>query len=65
MVRLIGNCNEAHPRAVDEENAVSIIVVLKGIELIPVLKLEPFLFAMEARSATSGIYEDMPTARQT
>ena len=39
---------------------MSSIVVLEGIELIPVLKLEPFLFAAEARSAPSGVYEDMP-----
>ena len=36
------------------------IVVLEGIELIPVLKLEPFRFGVEDRSAPSGIYEDMP-----
>jgi len=41
---------------------VSSIVVLADIELIPVLKLEPFLFAADGRSAPSGIYEDMPEA---
>jgi len=39
---------------------VSSIVVLEDIELIPVLKLEPFRFAAGDRSAPSGIYEDMP-----
>jgi hypothetical protein len=41
-------------------NGVSSIVVLEDIELIPVLKLEPFRFAAGDRSAPSGIYEDMP-----
>ena len=36
------------------------IVVVADIELIPVLKCEPFLFAAEARSAPSGIFADMP-----
>jgi hypothetical protein len=39
---------------------VSSIVVLDDIELIPVLKFEPFQFAAEDRSSPSGIYEDMP-----
>jgi hypothetical protein len=33
---------------------------LKNVELISVVKLEPFLFTAEARSPPSGIYEDMP-----
>jgi hypothetical protein len=36
------------------------IIVLENFELIPVLKLEPFRFAAEDRSAPSGIYEDVP-----
>ena len=36
------------------------IVVLEGIELIPVVNLEPFRFAAGDRLAPSGIYEDMP-----
>jgi hypothetical protein len=36
------------------------IVVLADIELIPVLKFEPYLFAAEGRSSPSGIYADMP-----
>ena len=39
---------------------MSSIVVLEDIELIPVLKFEPFRFATEGRSSPSGIYEDMP-----
>jgi hypothetical protein len=39
---------------------VSSIVTLDDIELIPVLKFEPFQFAAEGRSSPSGIYEDMP-----
>jgi hypothetical protein len=39
---------------------VSSIVVLQDIELIPVLKFEPFRFAAECRSSPSGFYEDMP-----
>jgi hypothetical protein len=38
---------------------VSSIVVLEDIELIPVLKFEPFRFAAEGRSSPSGFYEDM------
>jgi hypothetical protein len=38
---------------------VSSIVVLEDIELIPVLKFEPFRFATEGRSSPSGVYEDM------
>jgi hypothetical protein len=47
-------------RASFVRNGVQSIVVLEGIELIPVLKLEPFRFGAEDRSAPSGIYEDMP-----
>jgi hypothetical protein len=36
---------------------VSSIVVLEDIELIPVLKFEPFRFATEGRSSPSGVYE--------
>jgi hypothetical protein len=43
-----------------EGNGVSSIVVLDDIELIPVLKLEPFSFAAEGRSSPPGIYDDMP-----
>jgi hypothetical protein len=39
---------------------VSDIVALEGIELIPVLKFEPYQFATEGRSSPSGNYEDMP-----
>jgi hypothetical protein len=39
---------------------VSGISVLEDIELVPVLKFEPFRFAAEGRSSPSGIYEDMP-----
>ena len=39
---------------------MSNIVVLDGIELIPVLKFEPFRFAAGNRSAPSGTYKDMP-----
>jgi hypothetical protein len=39
---------------------VSSIVVLQDIQLIPVLKFEPFRFAAEYRSSPSGFYEDMP-----
>jgi len=46
--------------AVLVRNRVSSIVVLENVELIPVVKLEPFRFAAEGRSAPSGIYEDMP-----
>ena len=38
---------------------MSSIVVLEDIELIPVLKFEPFRFAAEGRSSPSGFYEDM------
>ena len=38
---------------------MSSIVVLEDIELIPVLKFEPFRFATEGRSSPSGVYEDM------
>ena len=38
---------------------MSSIVVLEDIELIPVLKFEPFRFATEGRSSPSGAYEDM------
>jgi hypothetical protein len=38
---------------------VSSIVVLEDIELIPVLKFEPFRFAAESRCSPSGVYEDM------
>ena len=34
--------------------------VLADIELIPVLKLEPFRFAAKGRPAPSGIFADMP-----
>ena len=40
--------------------SLSSIVVLEGIELIPVLKFEPFRFAAGDRSAPSGIYVDVP-----
>src|SRR5262244_1029428 len=43
-----------------ERNGVSGIVALDDIELIPVLKLEPFRFAAEGRSSPPGIYQDMP-----
>jgi len=39
---------------------VSSIVVLQDIELIPVLKFEPFQFAAEGRSPPFGFYERMP-----
>jgi hypothetical protein len=39
---------------------VTSIVALESVELIPVVKLEPFRFAAEARPAPPGIYEDMP-----
>jgi hypothetical protein len=39
---------------------LSRFVVLEEIELIPVLKFEPFRFAAESRRSPSGIYEDMP-----
>src|SRR5262249_14990161 len=39
---------------------VSSIVVLQDIELIPVLKFEPYQFAAEGRPSPSGFYEDMP-----
>jgi len=39
---------------------VSSIVALQDIELIPVLKFEPFRFAAACRSSPPGIYEDMP-----
>jgi hypothetical protein len=36
------------------------IVVLEDIELIPVVELEPFVFASDDRSLPSGRYQDMP-----
>ena len=36
------------------------VVVLENVELIPVLKLEPFRFAAGDRLAPSRIYEDVP-----
>lgn len=39
---------------------MSRIVVLQDIELIPVLKFEPFQFAAEGRLSPPGFYEDMP-----
>src|SRR5262249_28629379 len=39
---------------------VSSIVVLDDVELIPVLKFEPFRFAAQTRTSPSGIFEDMP-----
>ena len=36
------------------------IVVLEDIELIPVVELEPSVFAANDRSLPSGMYEDMP-----
>jgi hypothetical protein len=36
------------------------IVVLEDIELIPVVQLEPFVFASDDRSLPSGRYQDMP-----
>ena len=39
---------------------MSSIVVLQDIELIPVLKFEPFQFAAEGRSPPFGFYERMP-----
>jgi hypothetical protein len=41
---------------------VSNITVLEGIELIPVLKFEPFRFAAEGRSCPTGYYS--PPAQQ-
>jgi hypothetical protein len=41
---------------------VSSAIVLEEIELMPVLKFEPFRFAVEGRPSPSGIYEDMPEA---
>jgi hypothetical protein len=56
---LRGSVERARVQA-SEGNAVPSVVVLEGIELVPVLKLEPFRFAAGDRSAPSGIYEDMP-----
>ena len=39
---------------------MSSIVELENVELIPVLKFEPFRFAVEGRSSPSGYYENMP-----
>lgn len=36
------------------------IVVLEDIELIPVVELEPSVFAANDRSLPSSMYEDMP-----
>jgi hypothetical protein len=41
-------------------NGLLSTVVLEDIELIPVLKLEPFRFAAEDRSSPFRIYEEMP-----
>jgi hypothetical protein len=38
---------------------VSSVIVLEEIELIPVLKFEPFRFATESRRSPSRCYEDM------
>ena len=46
--------------AVREEMGVSSIVVLEDIELIPVVELEPYVFATKDRSFPSGRFEDIP-----
>src|SRR5262245_32518256 len=46
--------------AVREEKSVPSVLTLQDVELIPVLKLEPFNFAARARPMPAGYRWDMP-----
>src|ERR1700733_2540385 len=41
-------------------SAMSNLIVLEGVELIPVLELEPCKFATQTRTSPSGTFWDVP-----